>query len=423
MIDALKTCQIAPHLNLHLIQSKKFKTDLISVYFLRPLTMEEATLNALLTRILDRGTAKYPTAQRLNQHMDELYGMSVVSDVLKIGERHQVQLKVQFPRSPLIGKNLMVDGLDLLSEVIYNPLIINNGFSPEYFELEKQQLKQEIESRVNDKTTYAIDRCTELMCADEPFRFYAYGDVDYLETVTNEQLYEHYLDVIKHSKMDLIAIGDFDFDVTEKLIREHFTIALSDVAEISNEVIDMPIEELRIEQEAMAVQQGKLVIGYRTYTDRKDPLYFAVQIFSAIFGGMPSSKLFMNLREKESLCYFIGTKVEKLKGLLYVIAGIDFDKYDRSLELIDVEFANMLAGDFNEEDMDMAKKSIVASLKSISDYPNSFSNFYYNQSMLDETIDINHYVASFESVTKEQIVEAGKRIQKDLIYFLKGSDL
>lgn len=272
MIDALKTCQIAPHLNLHLIQSKKFKTDLISVYFLRPLTMEEATLNALLTRILDRGTAKYPTAQRLNQHMDELYGMSVVSDVLKIGERHQVQLKVQFPRSPLIGKNLMVDGLDLLSEVIYNPLIINNGFSPEYFELEKQQLKQEIESRVNDKTTYAIDRCTELMCADEPFRFYAYGDVDYLETVTNEQLYEHYLDVIKHSKMDLIAIGDFDFDVTEKLIREHFTIALSDVAEISNEVIDMPIEELRIEQEAMAVQQGKLVIGYRTYTDRKDPL-------------------------------------------------------------------------------------------------------------------------------------------------------
>lgn len=423
MIDALKTCQIAPHLNLHLIQSKKFKTDLISVYFLRPLTMEEATLNALLTRILDRGTAKYPTAQKLNQHMDELYGMSVVSDVLKIGERHQVQLKVQFPRSPLIGKNLMVDGLDLLKEVIYNPLVTENVFSPEYFELEKQQLKQEIESRVNDKTTYAIDRCTELMCADEPFRFYAYGDVDYLETVTNEQLYEHYLDVVKHSKMDLIAIGDFDFDITEKLIRDQFTVELSNVAEISNEVIDMPIEKLRIEQEAMAVQQGKLVIGYRTYTDRKDPLYFAVQIFSAIFGGMPSSKLFMNLREKESLCYFIGTKVEKLKGLLYVIAGIDFDKYDRSLELIDVEFANMLAGDFNEEDMEMAKKSIVASLKSISDYPNSFSNFYYNQSMLEETIDINHYVASFESVTKEQIVEAGKRIQKDLIYFLKGSDL
>ena len=405
------------------VAPKKFKTDLISVYFLRPLTMEEATLNALLTRILDRGTAKYPTAQILNQHMDELYGMSVVSDVLKIGERHQVQLKVQFPRSPLIGKNLMVDGLNLLKEVLYNPLVINNAFNPEYFELEKLQLKQEIESRVNDKTTYAIDRCTELMCAEEPFRFYAYGDVNYLETVTNEQLYEHYLDVVKHSNMDLIAIGDFDFDATEKLIRDNFTVELSDVVEIPEEAVAIPIEKLRIEQEAMAVQQGKLVIGYRTYTDRKDPLYFAVQIFSAIFGGMPSSKLFMNLREKESLCYFIGTKGEKLKGLLYVIAGIDFDKYDRSLELIDVEFANMLAGDFNEEDMEMAKKSIVASLKSISDFPNSFSNFYYNQYMLGDSVDINHYVAAFESVTKEQIIEAGSRIQKDLIYFLKGSDL
>jgi predicted Zn-dependent peptidase len=422
MIDALKTIKLATHVDLHLIQSKKFKTDLVNVYFLRPLTMEEATLNALLTRILDRGTAKYPNAQILNQHLDNLYGMSLVSDVTKVGERHQVQLKIQFPRSPIIGKNLMVEGLELLKEAIYKPLVDGEKFQEDIFELEKQQLKQEIESKINDKTTYAVDRCLEMMCETEPYRFYAYGDVDYLETVTNEQLYKHYLDVIHHSKMDFVIIGDFDFEQTTKLIQTYFDEDIATIIDVPEELINVPIKEVRIVNEPMNIQQGKLVIGYRTYTDRKDEMYYPMQLFSAIFGGTPSSKLFMNLREKESLCYFIGSKVDKLKGIMYVVSGIDFDKYEIANQLIDAEFKQMLEGNFNEEDIEMAKKSIVSSLKSISDYPNSFSNFYYNQYMLGDPIDIEQYIANFEVVTKEAIIQAGKRIQKDIIYFLKGSE-
>lgn len=422
MIDALKTIKLATHVDLHLIQSKKFKTDLVNVYFLRPLTMEEATLNALLTRILDRGTAKYPNAQILNQHLDNLYGMSLVSDVTKVGERHQVQLKIQFPRSPIIGKNLMVEGLELLKEAIYNPLVDGEKFQEDIFELEKQQLKQEIESKINDKTTYAVDRCLEMMCETEPYRFYAYGDVDYLETVTNEQLYKHYLDVIHHSKMDFVIIGDFDFEQTTKLIQTYFDEDIATIIDVPEELINVPIKEVRIVNEPMNIQQGKLVIGYRTYTDRKDEMYYPMQLFSAIFGGTPSSKLFMNLREKESLCYFIGSKVDKLKGIMYVVSGIDFDKYEIANQLIDAEFTQMLEGNFNDEDIEMAKKSIVSSLKSISDYPNSFSNFYYNQYMLGDPIDIEQYIANFEVVTKEAIIKAGKRIQKDMIYFLKGSE-
>lgn len=423
MIDALKTISMAAHVDLHLIKSKKFKTDLVSVYFLRPLTKEEATLNALLTRILDRGCAKYPNAQVLNQHLDDLYGMSLVSDVSKVGERHQVQLKVQFPRSPIIGKNLMADGLELLWETLYRPLVEGEKFQSSVFEMEKQQLKQEIESRVNDKTTYAVDRALEIMCENEAYRFYAYGDVEYLETVTNEQLYAHFQNVIHHSKMDFVIMGNFDFDETERLMRQYFKESVTDIVSVPEEVVHVPITSVRHASDSMSVQQGKLIVGYRTYTDRKDPMYYPMQLFSTIFGGMPSSKLFMNLREKESLCYFIGSKIDKLKGIMYVVAGIDFDKFDISNELIDVEFENMLAGNFNEEDMDMAKKAIIASLRSISDYPNSFSNFYYNQYMLEDPVDIEHYVANFEAITKEQVIEAGKRVQKDIIYFLKGSEV
>lgn len=422
MIDALKKVEIAQHVNLHLVKSKKFKTDLISLYYLRPLTMEEATLNALITRILDRGCENYPTAQVLNQFLDDHYGMALVSDVLKVGERHQVQLKVQFPRSPIIGHSLMKDGLSILNEIINRPLIEDGGFSKELFELEKEQLKQEIESKVNDKTTYAIDRCLEIMCETEPYRFYGYGDVAYLETVTNEQLYAHYLDVIHHSKTDIVAIGDFDFDETEALIKSYFDKPLNSVIEVPEEEIHKPINEIRTIEEVMNIQQGKLVIGYRTYTDRSHPLYYPLQLFGAIFGGMPSSKLFMNLREKESLCYYVGSKMDKLKGLMYVLAGIDFDKYELAKELIDLEFEKMLQGEFTDVDIEMARKSIISSLRAIVDYPNSFSNFYYNQDMLGDPLDIEQFVERFEAVTKDEIIEAGKRIQKDTIYFLKGGE-
>lgn len=422
MIDARKTIEIAKNVELHLIKSKKFKTDLISVYYLRPLTMEEATKNALITRILDRGCAKYPTAQLLNQHLDEHYGMALVSDVQKVGERHQVQLKVQFPRSPIIGEPLLAEGLSLLNEMINEPLLEAGGFEKGIFEIEKEQLKQEIESKINDKTTYAVDRCLEVMCAEEPYRFYGYGDVDYLETITNEQLYEHYLDVIQHSKMDIVAIGDFDFDDTEGLIRHYFGKDKADIVNVPEEIVNVPIASVKYEEEAFNVLQGKLVIGYRTYTDRFDPMYYPLQLFNVVFGGMPSSKLFMNLREKESLCYFVGSKVDKLKGIMYIVSGIDFDKFEKATALIDAEFEEMLKGNFTDEDISMARKSIISSLRAIVDYPNSFSNFYYNQNMLNDPVDIEHFVSLFEAVTKEEIIEAGKRIKKDTIYFLKGGE-
>lgn len=422
MIDALKTVKIAQNVDLHLVKSKKFKTDLISLYYLRPLTMEEATLNALITRIIDRGTEKYPTAQVLNQYLDDHYGMSLVSDVSKVGERHQVQIKVQFPRSPILGEPLMKDGVALLNEMINAPLTEGEGFNQALFELEKKQLKQEIESRINDKTTYAIDRCIELMCDTEPYRFYGYGDVDYLETITNEQLYNHYLEVIHHSKLDIVAIGNFDFEETQTLIAAYFGNSIQSIVEVPEEQVQVKIDHIRTVEEVLSVQQGKLVIGYRTKTDRFDKMYYPMQLFSVIWGGMPSSKLFMNLREKESLCYFIGSKVDKLKGIMYVVAGIDFDKYEKANELIDTEFNEMLMGHFTDEDIEMARKSIVSSLRSIVDYPNSFSNFYYNQYMLEDPIDIEHYVSLFEAVNKEDIIEAGKRIEKDLVYFLKGGE-
>lgn len=422
MIDELRTKKVNDNFHIHLIQSSKFKTDLLSLYFLRPLTLEETTLNALLTRVIDRGTQKYPTSQLINQHLDDLYGTSMICDVMKIGERQQVQIKVQYPRSPIIDRNLMEEALDFLEEMVYNPLLIEGKFDESIFEMEKSLLKQEIESRTNDKTSYAMDRAIELMCSEEPYRFYTYGDIDYLETITNEQLYKHYLDVIQHSKMDVVAIGDFDFDTMEETIVRHLREPKGDVVVVPEEIVKPATEPLRIINETMNLQQARLVVGCRTNTDRFDAAYYPLQLFGMIYGGTPSSKLFMTLRERDSLCYYVGTKVDKLKGIMYTIAGIDEANYERSLQVMDEEFEKMLNGEIGEEELEIAKKAIIASLQSISDFPNTFSNFCNNQFMLGDSLDIEYYIECYERVTLSEVIEIGKRIQKDMIYMLKGSE-
>lgn len=421
MIDALKTINMSEHFNLHLIKSKKFRTDLISVYFLRPLTIEEATLNTLLTRILDQGCEKYPSATQLVRQFDNLYGTAFVSDIAKVGERHQVQIKIQFPRSVLIEQNLMEACMALLSDIIYRPLLENGSFKTSIFETEKQKLIQEIESKINDKTTYAVDRCFEIMCEEEPFRFYAYGDIDYLNTVTPEILTAHYKDVISNSQMDVIILGDFDFDETQTLVKHYFESPKGAI-EIPEEKILAPRAELIRVTETMQISQAKMVIGYRTQTDRFSDLYYPLHLFTYILGGMPSSKLFMSVREKESLCYYVGSKMDKLKGIVYTILGIDAVNAEKAETLIDEEMRKMTEGGISDEDLRVAKLAISSSLKSVSDFPNSYSNFFYNQFMLDDPIDIDHYIECFERVTKEEVAEVGKRIVKEMVYLLKGSE-
>ncbi len=422
MIDELRTKKVSDNFHIHLIQSSKFKTDLLSLYFLRPLTLEETTLNALLTRVIDRGTKNYPTSQLINQHLDDFYGTSMICDVMKIGERQQVQIKVQYPRSPIIDRNLMKEALAFLKEMIYNPLVVDGQFDKNIFEMEKELLKQEIESRTNDKTTYAVDRAIELMCHEEPYRFYNYGDIEYLETITNEQLYAHYLEVIEHSKMDVVAIGDFDFDVMQEQILAHLATPKGEVKQVPEEIVKAAQKPVRVVCETMNLQQARLIVGCRTNTDRFDPSYYALQLFGMIYGGTPSSKLFMTLRERDSLCYYVGTKVDKLKGIMYTIAGIDEVNYERSLAVMDEAFENMLAGEITEEELSIAKKAIIASLQSISDFPNTFSNFCNNQFMLGDSLDIEYYIGCYQAVTLQEVIDIGKRIEKDMIYMLKGSD-
>ncbi|BEP29510.1 EF-P 5-aminopentanol modification-associated protein YfmF [Helicovermis profundi] len=427
MIDDIKIVEISNGVRLHLMKSIKFKTNLIAINLKRPLKKEEATKNTLITRILERGTTKFPSSKEINIHLEELYGSILVADVSKHGEKHTLTFKSHFPSEKhILEKDIFKKSVDLLNELIFNPFLEETekgiAFNKSYFEQEKENLRDEIATLVNDKTQFAVDRCIELMCENEPYSVPQYGSIEELEKITCVDLYNHYQDVLKSSNVDITVIGDIDFDEVEQIIKEKIKFNVSNLVEIPKEQIKFDISKVREYRENFKVKQGKLTIGYRVNTGFEDDLFEASTIYGIILGGGGNSKLFMNVREKESLCYYIFSKVEKFKSIMIVSAGVEFENFDRTLELIDENMKQIVEGDFTDEDLRIAKDLIVSSIDSISDFPNSFINFYYNQTLTGHKFDLVKLKEKYEKVTKEDVIKVAKRVSKDTIYYLDGEN-
>ncbi len=423
MINGIDKRQLSNNVHLHLVKSDKFKTDLVGVYIKRPLNEDEAAKNALLTRIIERATMAYPTSKALAIKLEELYGAVIAADVVKYGEKQVLQFKVQLPNEKLLQEEgIFEEGLSLLNGVLLDPLVEDGGFNKEYFENEVNNLKDEIQSRINDKMTYAMERCIEEMCADEPYRIYQYGDVEDLEGITPQSLYEHYLKVMTTSEIEICVIGDIDFDKAEAQIKDALSFEVKECVAYPVEDNGRRVAEVREVEDRFNINQGKLSIGYRTHTSMSDPLYEASVVFSYILGGGANSKLFKNVREKESLCYYIFARNEKYKSIMIIGSGIEFENKDKALTLIDHEFNEMLEGNFTDEDLRIAKDNLKSSLNSISDFQNSFINYYYSTILSGKQFDIEGRKAAIERVTKEEVIKAGMRIEKDTIHFLNKEE-
>jgi len=300
MINKTKDIEIQEKVNLHLLKSDKFKTDLIGIYIKRPLKEKEASMNALLTRVLERGMKKYKTAQELNIHLDGLYGAILVSDVHKYGEKHVFQFKMQIPDKRYVpSNNIFLESIDTLNELINHPLIINNGFKDEYVEQEKKNLIQTIRSLKNDKASYAIRRCIECMCEGEPFKISQNGSIENIQEINGKDLYRYYREILKTSPIDICVIGNIDFDSVESVIRKNLKFDRESIISLERENIYKEIHQVQDVEEVMEVEQGKLTLGFRTNISYDSHDYEASVLFTTILGGGANSKLFIELgREK-----------------------------------------------------------------------------------------------------------------------------
>jgi len=411
------------NINLHIIKTSKFKTNLVGVFLQRPLSKKEATMNSLLSMILNKATNTYPTFMEINRRLEELYGTILVSDVVKKGERHILQIKLQMPNEKYINNSSVFEkGLKLLNEVLNEPYIEKDGFNEKYFNQEKENLKEKIKGRINDKMKYALDRCIEVMCEDEAFSTFEYGDLKELDNINNEVLYDYYKKIIVNSPIDILLVGDIEPERAKELISSNIKMDVLKPQEIPREPISKTIDKIKYSEDRLNLNQGKLTLGYRTNIPYESELYDGSVIFSNILGGGPNSKLFKNIREKESLCYYIFSKIEKFKSIMLISSGIEFKNFEKTRDLILKEVKTLQNGDFTKDDIIIAKKSIINSIKSITDSPNMLMDFYYAQILSKSRKNLEEIMEGINKTNKESIIEAGKKFVLDTVYFLNKEE-
>lgn len=413
--------KISDGVYLNVINSNKFKSELISIYFILPLNKEEVTSNTMIPLILKRGSKDYRTSMEIEKGLEELYGSDLSVSVTKKGEKHVLRFTIEGPREDFVESNdIFKNKLNMLKSIIYNPLLENDGFKKEYVDQEKRNLKDRIESRINDKQQYSVQRTIEEMCKNEKYSIYKHGYVKDLEKIDERNLYKHYLYLLKQARIEISIVSNLNINQIKENVKEKFSYDEREENELNREKVIFDNVEEKVIKEEMDITQGKLNLGYRTNIPYEDKLYSPFLVGNYILGGGPDSKLFLNVREENSLAYYVYSRAYKYKSIMLISAGIEFDKYEDALNIIKEQVKLMKDGEFKEENIEQAKRAIITSMKTINDDIYSVSEFYLSKVLSNDDKDIDELIESIEKVNKNDIVTAMNKIKLDTIYFLKN---
>jgi len=409
-------------INVFIHPTDKFKTILVQLIFHRRLHKEEVTQSALLPSILQRGSKNYPTRQKLSSALEELYGTELMSEVIKKGERQLISYSMELVHDQYLpGENqLLRKGLEIFKDLLTNPLLEGNAFRADYVKQEKEQHERVIKGIINDKIAYSVERCLQEMCQAEPFSIFKYGTVEQLAQETPKSLYDFYRRFMQETPADLHVIGDLDVEKTFALIEKLFNYQRGEDLAVPDTQVDIQPREVRYVKEEMDVNQGKLVLGYRTGLSYGDEDYFALLMYNGILGSFPHSKLFQNVREKASLAYYAYSRLEKHKGLMVISSGIESDNYERTLEIIHRQVQAMKEGDFSQEDLDNTRSGLRNQFLVEEDNPYAIINRTLDGMLVGQVWETDELLQRLNAVTRDDIVRVAENIKLDTVYFLTG---
>ncbi|MFB1049510.1 EF-P 5-aminopentanol modification-associated protein YfmF [Paraliobacillus sp. JSM ZJ581] len=404
---------------LHMVNTKKFKTIHIVLKFRAPLIKESITKRALLPFVLQQGTSSNPSRNELRQALDNLYGAELNIDGAKKGNNHILTFRMEIANQSYLNTttNIFDESVKLLHEVIFSPKRTDESFDETVVAREKQTLKQKIHSIIDNKMSYANMRLIDEMCQKEDYRLHVHGYEDDLEHINEQNLYAYYQTLLNQDQMDIYVLGDLSSINVEDTISSYFNQVRS-----MNE-INISVESHRVNSpkeivEQQNVQQAKLHLGFRTDITYGDPLYPALQVFNGVFGGFPSSKLFINVREKNSLAYYAASRFESHKGLLLVFSGIAPEDYQKAKQIILEQMESMKKGEFTEEDMEQSKKQVENQWKETIDHPNGLVELFYHQVLANIELTPSEILTQIHRVSKSDLIEVANKLHLDTVYLL-----
>lgn len=420
--------EILPGVFLTCLKTEKFKTGLISLNLLTPLTRQDAAKNALIPSVLRRGCASCPDLDAVSARLDELYGARIEPAVRKKGEVQCLGFWADFADDrylPAGGERLLEQVAAFMGELLLDPNTRGGLFLPEYVASEKEKLLQQIRGRVNDRIGYALFRLTELMCQTEAYAVDTLGGEEEAENIGYVALTKHYNELLSKCPVELFYCGSAGPERVEAAMRDAL-IALPRGEidwELGTDIRMNALEDApRRYTEALDVSQGKLAVGFRLGECMNDPDPAAIRVMNAVYGGDSSSKLFMNVRERMSLCYFASSFCNIAKGLMYVVSGVDFENFEPALTEILAQLDAVRRGEITDEEFSAARSGVVSGLLAAADSPGSLEEFWLGQNLLGLEYGPEEMAALAEEVTPGDVAAIAAGIECDAIYFLTGSE-
>lgn len=419
--------ELMPGVTLTALRTDKFKSSCLSLTIFAPMDEEHVTENALLPSVLRRGTVQHPNAQSLSAALDELYGGTLEACVRQQGEVQCIGFIGSFldDAFSLDGCAILEPAAKLMGELLLCPATENGVFRSDYVASEGKNLADRIRAQINDKRPYSIKRLKEQMCEGEPYGLDKNGFAEEAAQITSETLWNRYQELLNTAPISLYYCGSAPVERVEEALKCALT-GLPErkiISALSRSFDEAEQKKIRYFEDALDVTQGKLALGWRTggITIRSDE-YPALLVLNAVYGGTTTSKLFMNVRERLSLCYFASSMLDKQKGVMIVSSGIEFDKYDQAKGEILAQFEACVKGDFTEHELEAGRRAVVSSLTASEDSQGRLEDYWLGQAAAGMAQDPDELSTAVEQVTREQVIAVAKKLHLDSVYFLKGKE-
>lgn len=414
--------ELLPGVWLNLVQTDRFKTGCFSLNLLRPLTVDSAAPNALLPSVLLRGCRVCPDMQAISQRLDSLYGASVGTLIRKKGEVQTVGLVSDFLEDRYAeGMPVFAHMLQLIGSLLFEPCMEKGGFLEAFVQGERLNLINSLDAQINDKRSYAVKQMLKAMCRDEAYAVPRLGEKDTLHGLTADGLYGYWQELLAASRLELFYLGQQPKDAVIDGLSEMLR-ALPRSETLTN-VQTIPMQHHRpvqYVQEEMNVTQGKLAMGLRTDITVTDPRYPAMMLLNAVFGAGMTSKLFVKIREEQSLCYYANSAVDKFKGIMTIGSGIEFANYQVALDGILHQMELCKKGEITRQELESARGYLISALRTGNDSPGRLDDYAIGQAVAGLGGSMADLAVSLQTVTLDQVVEAANSLQLDTVYFLKG---
>ena len=424
-MENVNNLEIKKSINLHVIKTNKFKTNLLAVFLSTPLVKETITKNALIPAVLRRGSKNMPSQEKISIELEEMYGATFDCGIDKIGDNQILKFYLETINNEFLPENEdnLEQAIKILLEVIFNPLALNGEFNKEYVEGEIKNLKQVIEGRKDSKATYAYERCIEEMYKNMPYSLYKYGNIDDLGNIDAKNLYEQYTNLINTCKIDIFVSGNVEVDIKEKILNNENIQKLNgrEAVYIINNKESRKKETKQTQEvfESMDINQGKLILGLEILEENDLDKYTAL-IYNAILGGIPTSKMFQNVREKHSLAYTAASSFVRQKANIYIKCGIDIENYEKAVRIIKEQLEDMKKGNFTDKNIEEAKTNIISTIKFIPEEQDTELMYYFSQELSGYEMSSQEYIQKINFISKQNIIDLANRIQINTIYFLKN---